>query len=650
MWPKKSVALQLRVLVCLVLLGGVRVANVFVPIYYKEIVDSFSVANGTVVANGSASAAAAAGSGSGDGSLTGLQFPWRVILVWVVFKLIQGGGMGSQGILNNLRLFLWIRVQQYTTREIQVGLFAHLHSLSLRWHLSRKTGEVLRVMDRGTNSINGLLNYLIFYIFPTLIDIVIAVVFFAVTFNIWFGAIILVTMALYLSATIGVTEWRTKYKRAMNLSDNEQRAIGVDSLLNFETVKYYNNEAFETQRYERAILNYQNEEWKSTSSMYFLNTIQSLIITGCLSGSCMYCGYLVSRQELTVGDFVLLVTYILQLMVPLNFLGSLYRTIQESFINMENMLDLLSEEREVQDRAGALPMLTSKGLIEFKSVSFSYDPSRAILKDVSFAVKPGQTLALVGPTGSGKSTIIRLLFRFYDVDCGEICIDGQNISAVTQSSVRQAIGVVPQDTVLFNDTIRYNIQYGRTTAADGAIEEAAKNADIHQQISKFSEQYDTKVGERGLKLSGGEKQRVAIARTLLKAPLIVLLDEATSALDTQTERNIQQALDRICVNRTTVVVAHRLSTVTHAHCILVLVDGSIVERGRHEELLKNSAGVYSGMWRQQQAGGASDAGEASDGDASDGDRDRANDGDVRGRSARGPNERREQDNAPVTKL
>eukprot|EP00095_Tigriopus_kingsejongensis_P008735 maker-scaffold683_size112676-snap-gene-0.16 protein:Tk08735 transcript:maker-scaffold683_size112676-snap-gene-0.16-mRNA-1 annotation:"atp-binding cassette sub-family b member mitochondrial isoform x1" len=577
MWPKRSFGLQLRVLLCLLLLAGVRVANVFVPIYYKKIVDAL-----TPVALGEE-----------------LQFCWDLIAIFVALKLIQGGGTGGQGILNNIRSFLWIRVQQYTTREIQVGLFEHLHHLSLRWHLSRKTGEVLRIMDRGTNSINGLLSYLIFNILPTVVDIVVAIIYFSSAFNIWFGLIVLVTMIIYLAITVGVTEWRTKYRRSMNLADNDQRTKGVDSLLNFETVKYYGAEKYEIDRYQDAILSYQSEEYKSQASLTLLNAAQSGIINAGLLVGSLYCGLLVTQKRLTPGDYVLFGTYILQLMVPLNFLGTLYRVIQESFINMENMLELMDEEREVSDIPNALPIVATQGKIEFRNVDFHYNSDRSILKNVSFIANPGETIAMVGATGSGKSTMIRLLFRFYDVQGGEILIDGQNIQSVTQASVRKAIGVVPQDTVLFNDTIRYNIRYGRPEATDEEVEDAARHADIHDKITTFPDGYDTKVGERGLKLSGGEKQRVAIARTLLKSPKIVLLDEATSALDTQTERNIQNALNQICQDRTTIVVAHRLSTITHANCILVISDGEIVERGRHEELLAQPGGKYAAMWNQQ---------------------------------------------------
>ncbi|XP_034811077.1 ATP-binding cassette sub-family B member 6 isoform X4 [Pan paniscus] len=401
--------------------------------------------------------------------------------------------------------------------------------------------------------------------------------------------------------TIVVTEWRTKFRRAMNTQENATRARAVDSLLNFETVKYYNAESYEVERYREAIIKYQGLEWKSSASLVLLNQTQNLVIgLGLLAGS-LLCAYFVSEQKLQVGDYVLFGTYIIQLYMPLNWFGTYYRMIQTNFIDMENMFDLLKEETEVKDLPGAGPLRFQKGRIEFENVHFSYADGQETLQDVSFTVMPGQTLALVGPSGAGKSTILRLLFRFYDISSGCIRIDGQDISQVTQASLRSHIGVVPQDTVLFNDTIADNIRYGRVTAGNDEVEAAAQAAGIHDAIMAFPEGYRTQVGERGLKLSGGEKQRVAIARTILKAPDIILLDEATSALDTSNERAIQASLAKVCANRTTIVVAHRLSTVVNADQILVIKDGCIVERGRHEALLSRG-GVYADMWQLQQQG------------------------------------------------
>ncbi|XP_061916225.1 ATP-binding cassette sub-family B member 6 [Entelurus aequoreus] len=574
MWPRGSIWLQLLVLFCLVLLGIERAINVFVPIYYKNIVNELT-----------------------DGS------SWHTlattVCIYVLLKFMQGGGAGASGFVSNLRSFLWIRVQQFTNRVVQVRLFAHLHALSLRWHLGRKTGDVLRSIDRGTSSINSLLSYIVFSIFPTIADIVISIIYFVTYFNAWFGLIVFVCMTLYLTLTIIITEWRTKYRRDMNQQDNNAKSKAVDSLLNFETVKYYNAENYEVSRFEDAILKYQLSEWKTQASLALLNQTQNVIIgSGLLAGS-LLCAYFVTEGKFQVGDFVLFGTYIIQLYTPLNWFGTYYRMIQNSFIDMESMIKLFEEEEEVRDDANAVNFLYKTGKVEFENVYFSYTDGKEVLNNVSFTVLPGQTVALVGPSGSGKSTIVRLLFRFYDVQGGCIRIDGQDISKVKQTSLRAHIGVVPQDTVLFNDTILENIRYGRISASNQEVEDAAIAGDIHERIVAFPEGYDTQVGERGLKLSGGEKQRVAIARTILKAPQIILLDEATSALDTQTERNIQASLAKVCANRTTVVVAHRLSTIIGADQILVIRDGRIAERGRHEELL-HKGGLYADMWTNQQ--------------------------------------------------
>ncbi|XP_071667024.1 ATP-binding cassette sub-family B member 6 isoform X1 [Patagioenas fasciata] len=629
MWPRGNHLLQGLVLFCMALMGLERAINVFVPIYYKNIVNELT-----------------------EG------VPWRT-LVWTVciyvgLKFLQGGGAGSTGFVSNLRTFLWVWVQQFTNRQVQVQLFAHVHGLSLRWHLGRRTGEVLRSVDRGTSSINNLLSYIVFSIIPTIADIIIGIVYFTSVFSAWFGLIIFVCMSLYLTLTIFITEWRTKYRRDMNTRDNEAKSRAVDSLLNFETVKYYNAESYEVNRFNDAIIKYQVSEWKVSASLGLLNQTQNLVIgLGLLAGS-LLCAYFVTENKLQVGDFVLFGTYIIQLYTPLNWFGTYYRMIQNSFVDMENMFELFNEEQEVKDAVNAGDLRLVAGQIEFENVHFSYVDGKEILQDISFSVMPGQTLALVrvgpwvwiqcwtvgwgkrglevqgwegqthngagpslpspwqrgvwclylcvqvGPSGSGKSTIIRLLFRFYDVRGGCIRIDGQDISQVKQASLRAHIGVVPQDTVLFNDTIANNIRYGRILATDQEVQEAAQAADIHDRILSFPDGYNTQVGERGLKLSGGEKQRVAIARTILKGPHIILLDEATSALDTETERNIQASLAKVCAHHTTIVVAHRLSTVVGADQILVLKDGRIAERGRHEELLQKG-GVYASMWLQQQA-------------------------------------------------
>uniref|UniRef100_A0A8D8STF1 ATP-binding cassette sub-family B member 6 n=1 Tax=Cacopsylla melanoneura TaxID=428564 RepID=A0A8D8STF1_9HEMI len=573
LWPRRSARLKVQMMVCFLLLIIARVINVYVPIYNRLLVNSLV-----------------------DEPLV---FRWDYVLILVAFKFLQGGGTGGMGMLNNARSYLWLGVQQYSTREIETEMFSHLHSLSLKWHLSRKTGEVIRVMNRGTDSITNLLNYILFQIAPTMLDIIIAIVYLISTFNTWFGVIVLITMTFYLVATIAITEWRTKFQRQLNLADNTLTGRSIDSLLNFETVKYYGAEQYEINDFRTCIINYQKEEWKTTLSLILLNSTQNIIINvGLLIGS-LLCVYQVTEERaLTVGDYTLFTTYIMQLYVPLNWFGTYYRAIQKNFVDMEQMFDLLKETSDVVDIPQAPLLCVTQGSVQFRNVCFAYTSERPILKNVSFTVAAGKTLALVGQSGSGKSTIIRLLFRFYNTDSGDIFIDNQNINSVTQASLRQTIGVVPQDTVLFNNTIKFNIRYGRVGASDAEVIDAAKNADIHDRILNFPEKYETQVGERGLKLSGGEKQRVAIARTLLKAPEIVLLDEATSALDTKTERTIQSALNRACANRTTIIVAHRLSTIIHADEILVLHEGQVIERGRHEDLLVKN-GVYASMWNQQ---------------------------------------------------
>ncbi|CAG08205.1 unnamed protein product, partial [Tetraodon nigroviridis] len=623
-WPKGSPALQVLVLLCVGLLLAERLVNVLVPVYSKNIVNELS----------------------GGGHWSSLV---ATVCIYTLLKFLQGGGAGTSGFISNLRQFMWIKVQQFTSRGVQVCLFAHLHGLALRWHLQRRTGDVLRSVDRGTSSINNLLSYILFSILPTICDVIVAIVYFVSYFSIWFGLIVFTCMILYLTCTILITEWRTKYRREMNNEDNKAKSRAVDSLLNFETVKVYGAEDYEVRCFQEALLRYQHCEWKSSASLALLNQTQNIIIgSGLLAGS-LLCAHWVSQGKLQVGDYVLFGTYIIQLYTPLNWFGTYYRLIQSAFVDMENMLALLSEQREVQDADDAQDLQLTAGQVEFDSVSFSYVPGTKVLREVTFTVEAGQTVALVGPSGSGKSSILRLLFRFYDPQSGSIRIDGQDISKVShcavaslwpsglvsdpsllcllphvaatcsgesepagpgsvgrvpntnvrQSSLRSHIGIVPQDTVLFNDTIGNNILYSRITASREELERAAMAADIHSRILELPQGYDTDVGERGLKLSGGEKQRVAIARTILKEPQIILLDEATSSLDTQTERNIQASLAEICSKRTTIVVAHRLSTIIGADQILVIHNGEIAERGRHEDLLVQG-GLYTAMWTKQQ--------------------------------------------------
>ncbi|CEG79479.1 Putative Mitochondrial ABC transporter ATM [Rhizopus microsporus] len=568
-WPHNNFKLQQLVIMCFLLMLFSLVINVFTPLQIGYVVDQFN-RNPT-------------------------KFAWGAVCIYVGFKFLQG----TSGLIQALQNYLWIPVGQYTTREISVKLFAHLHNLSLHFHINRKTGEVLRVVDRGTNSIVQLLSQIVFQIFPALANIAIAVVVFSVQFSIPFGVIVFVTMALYLYVTIVLTEWRTSFRRKMNELDNYARSKAVDSLLNFETVKYYNAESFEVNRYDQAIVEYQKADYKNSASLNVLNLAQNAVITGGLLAGSLLFAYEVSRGRLTAGAFVTFNVYMLQLYTPLHWFGTYYRMIQQNFIDMEKMFELFDVDQSVKDVEGASDLVVSEGHVIFDNVSFSYDQRQTALNNISFSIPKGATVALVGPSGGGKSTILRLLFRFYDPDSGHIYIDGQDIARVKQTTLRKNIGVVPQDTVLFNDTIMYNIRYGNVNASDEEVIAAAKAAQIHDKILAFPDGYDTKVGERGLRLSGGEKQRVAIARTILKDPSIILLDEATSALDTTTERYIQEALAQMTKNRTTLVIAHRLSTIVNADVILVIKDGKVVESGNHDELIRNN-GIYHEMWQKQQ--------------------------------------------------
>lgn len=572
--------MQLRVALCVVCLVGTRIVNLYVPIFYKHVVDQLG--------------------GTGHGHA--VTFPVNDILLYVCMRFLQGGGIGSMGLLSNLRSFLWIKVQQHTNRTTRVKLFEHFHAQDLKWHLNRKTGEVLRMMDRGGDSINNLLNWVVFSIAPTLIDIAIAIIYFTSQFGSYFGIIVFTTMGGYIYFTVTVTEWRTKFRREMNTRDNNVRQKATDSLLNAETVKLYSGEAYERDSFRAKILDFQHHEWYSLASLGALNTGQAVIITVGLLGGSLLCAYEVSIGRQSLGQFVLFITYVIQLYSPLNWFGTYFRMIQAALVDMENMLDLLDIEPSVVDKPSATALVFPQdgggSKIEFDDVHFSYQLAKPILQGVSFVVEPGQTVAIVGSTGGGKSTIMRLLFRFYDVSSGSIRVNGQDLTDATILSVRQACGVVPQDTVLFNDTIEYNIGYGAPGSSKDEITSAAKNAEIDESILTFPDKYETVVGERGLKLSGGEKQRVAIARTMLKRPEIVMLDEATSALDTETERNIQSSLRTLCENRTTVVIAHRLSTVVGVDQILVLDQGKVVERGVHSVLMEKK-GHYYDMWQAQ---------------------------------------------------
>ncbi|MGH7558461.1 MAG: ABCB family ABC transporter ATP-binding protein/permease, partial [Gemmatimonadota bacterium] len=498
-----------------------------------------------------------------------------------------------------LRDALFAKVGQRAIRRVALETFGHLHRLSLRFHLDRRTGGVARAIERGTGGIEFLLSFMLFNILPTLVEIALVCGILWRFYSASFAAVTFVTIAVYIAFTIAVTEWRTKFVRTMNETDTEASARVVDALLNYETVKYFGNEAYEAARFDRALQGYERAAVKTKTTLSVLNIGQGLVIAGGLTLVMLMAARGAAAGGLTVGDFVLVNTYLIQLYQPLNFLGFVYRQIRQSLIDMESMFALLHEDVEVEDAPDARPLEATRGEVAFEDVAFGYDRDRRILEGVTFRVQPGKRVAIVGPSGAGKSTISRLLFRYYDVDAGSIEIDGQDIRRVTQSSLRAAIGIVPQDTVLFNDTIYYNIAYGRPEATPAEVERAARLARLHDFIAGLPEGYQTRVGERGLKLSGGEKQRVAIARTLLKDPPILMLDEATSALDTRTEKEIQASLDEVARGRTTLVIAHRLSTVVDADEIVVLEAGRIVERGRQGELLARG-GVYAEMWRRQQ--------------------------------------------------
>ena len=574
LWPEGQPWVKRRVVLALVFLLAAKLVSVTTPWIYKLAVDKLS------------------GVAPDTGMILGLGAAGLV----VAYGLARLGAV----VFGELRDAVFVRVGQRAIRRLAIETFTHIHRLSLRYHITRKTGGLSRIIERGVKGVDFLLRFLLFSIGPLILELTMVSVIFAVVFGWEYAAVVLVTIALYVAFTFKVTEWRVKLRREMNDQDTDANQKAIDSLLNFETVKYFNAETREADRYDGAMRQYETAAVKTGLSLSFLNVGQSFLITSGLVIVMVMSALGVQAGTLTVGDFVMVNAYMIQITMPLNFLGTVYREIRQALVDMGEMFGLLGQPAEVTDAPDAKALVVTGGEISFDSVRFRYEAEREILKGISFRVGPGQRVALVGTSGSGKSTIGRLLFRFYDIQDGAIRIDGQDIRDVTQSSLHQSIGVVPQDTVLFNDTILYNIAYGREGASRDEIEAAAKAAKIHDFVMGLPQGYETTVGERGLKLSGGEKQRVGIARTLLKNPPILILDEATSALDTQTERSIQDSLRDMGQGRSVITIAHRLSTIADADQIIVLEAGQIVEQGRHEELLARN-GRYAAMWERQSA-------------------------------------------------
>ncbi|PIS10762.1 MAG: metal ABC transporter permease [Bdellovibrio sp. CG10_big_fil_rev_8_21_14_0_10_47_8] len=567
LWPQGRRELKTRVIFAVIFLIAAKVLNVYVPFLLKLSIDHLSVKEAAVVV------------------------PVGIIVAYGLARIMVQ-------VFGEMRDLIFVRVAQHAQRTIALTTFKHLHQLSLEFHLSRQTGGLSRVIERGTRGIQFVLNFMTFNILPTLLEIFLVTGVLLAKFDVLYAAVIFGTIVLYIALTLTVTEWRLKFRQKMNSEESKANTKAIDSLLNYETVKYFGNEEHEHHRFDHSLRGYEAAAIKSQSSLTALNIIQASIIGGGLLTVMLMAGADVAQGKLTLGDFVLVNTFLIQLYLPLNFLGFVYREIKNSLVDMEKMFELMDVPTTVSDLPNAKTLVISSGQVQFSHVHFGYSNKRKILKDVSFTVQPGKTLAIVGPSGAGKSTISRLLFRFYDVTEGAILIDGQNIREVTQKSLRSVIGIVPQDTVLFNDSIGYNIQYGNPLLEQADVERAARLANIHDFVESLSDGYQTPVGERGLKISGGEKQRVAIARTILKNPQILLFDEATSALDSHNEKEIQASLKEISKDRTTITIAHRLSTIIDADEIIVLKDGEIVERGVHNQLLAQN-GEYASMWRKQ---------------------------------------------------
>jgi ATP-binding cassette subfamily B protein len=570
LWPKGEPMLRLRVVGALLLLAAAKAANVLVPIAYARAVDALAPQ-------------------SGAGAVVAV--PVALLVGYGLLRVMASA-------LGELRNAVFSKVQARAGRRVALDVFRHLHALSMRFHMDRATGGLSRVIERGVRGIATSLNFLLFNIIPTIVEILFVSVILWWMFAASFALTMLGTIIAYVAFTLIFTNWRLRFRRQMNQTDEEANTKAVDSLLNYETVKYFGNEAHESRRYDESMTRYESAYVKSETTLNMLNAGQATIMAVGLTITMLLAGRGIADGSMSIGDLVMVNTYLIQLYQPLNILGFAYREIKQGLTDMEQMFALLDVPAEVRDAPDAAPLALGAGEIRFEDVRFGYRPDREILKGISFTVPPGRMLAIVGPTGAGKSTISRLLFRFYDVTGGRVLVDGQDVRGLTQHSLRAAIGVVPQDTVLFNDTIRYNIAYGRPGATDAEIENAARLAQVHDFVTRLPDGYATRVGERGLKLSGGEKQRVAIARTILKDPRLLILDEATSALDTRTEQEIQAALRDVARNRTTLVIAHRLSTVVEADEIIVLQEGAIAERGTHGALIA-AGGLYADMWRRQ---------------------------------------------------
>lgn len=572
-----------RVVLALSFLVAAKLANISVPLVMKNIVDSLDKSQAAALAP--------------------IVVPVALLAAYGLLRL-------SSTMFGELRDIVFVKVTQRAMRNIALRVFRHLHALSLRFHLDRHTGGVTRDIERGTRGVSTIMSYMLFSVIPILLEITLVVFLLGAKFDWTFVAITLCAIALYIVTTISITEWRTQHRRTMNEMDSKANTKAIDSLLNYETVKYFGNEEFEAGRYDKNLQRYEAAATKSETSLGLLNAAQSIVIATAVTLLMWRASEGIVTQKLTLGDLVMVNALLIQLYIPLNFLGAMYRELRQAFTDMEKMFNLLDENREVQDKLGAKPLALNGASIKFENVNFGYSERRQILFDVSFEVPAGKTVAVVGSSGAGKSTMSRLLFRFYDITSGKILIDGQDIRDVTQASVRASLGIVPQDTVLFNDTIRYNIAYGRPDASDADIRDAARRAHVSDFIERLPDKWESMVGERGLKLSGGEKQRVAIARTLLKNPAIMIFDEATSALDSATEKAIQGELREIAKDRTTLVIAHRLSTIIDADEILVLDLGRIVERGTFRDLLDQD-GKFAQMWRLQQQEEAKNLGELS---------------------------------------